>query len=94
MNTTNDKAIQELVTRMRRVETRLTAYMVSQGVEVNAHPRWVVTAEDDGYIDVPALTTSLVACVSVIPKDYPFDEVEVRCGGSRIAMLDMAGVGL
>lgn len=91
---TNNEAIRELVTRMRRVETRLTAYMVSQGVEVNAYPRWVVTAEDDGYIDVPALTASLVACVSVVPKDYPFDEVEVRCGGSRIAMLDMAGVGL
>jgi hypothetical protein len=91
---TNNEAIRELVTRMRRVETRLTAYMVSKGVEINAHPRWVSGEDEEGYVEVPALTSSLAACVSVVPEDYPFDEVEVRCGGSRIAMLDMAGVGL
>ncbi len=89
MNTTNDKAIQELVTRMRRVETRLTAYMVSKGVEINAHPRWVSGEDEEGYVEVPALTSSLAACVSVVPEDYPFAEVEVRYKDRRIALLDI-----
>lgn len=87
-----DTAINELVTRMRRVETRLTAYMVSQGVEINAHPKWVSTGETDGYIEVPALTASLSACLSVVPESYDLHEVEVVYKGKHLAWLDLDGL--
>jgi hypothetical protein len=89
MSAIDDTATQELLTRMRRVETRLTAFMGSQGVEINSHPRWVPATDTDGYVDVPALTTSLVSCLSVVPKTCPYRDVEVRFGGARIATLDV-----
>lgn len=87
-----DDAINELVTRMRRVETRLTAYMVSQGVEINAHPKWVPTEDDEGYVEVPALTASLSACLAVVPANYNWHEVEVVYKGKHLAWLDLDGL--
>lgn len=81
---------QELLKRMIRIETRLTAFMVSQGVEINSHPRWVAATPDTcAYIEVPALTTSLVSCLSVVPKDYPYRDVEVWFGEACIATLNL-----
>jgi hypothetical protein len=92
-NMNNDSTLNEVVTRMRRVETRLTAYMASQGVEFNAQPRWVTEDSGAGHIELTALTASLTVCLSVVPKDYPFDDVDVTHGGRVVAVLYLEGTG-
>ena len=92
-NMNNDSTLNEVVTRMRRVETRLTAYMASQGVEFNAQPRWVPEDSGAGHIELTALTASLTVCLAVVPKDYPFEDVDVMHGGRVVAVLYLEGNG-
>jgi hypothetical protein len=92
-NNNNDSILNELIKRLRRVETRLTAYMASQGVEFNAQPRWVPEDSGAGHIELTALTASLAVCLSVIPKDYPFEDVDVMQGGRMGAVLYLEGTG-
>lgn len=57
---------QEAVDRLRRIETRLTAYLVKQGetVKGQAQPRW---DDKEECVVVPHLDCSLSKCMGLIP---------------------------
>ncbi len=61
--------LQEAVDRMRRVETRLTKFLVSIGFDTGVRqPIW-----NDGVIEVPSPACSLVDILSVVPDDVDAD---------------------
>jgi len=66
--------IQEAVDRSRRIETRLTKYLVGIGVETGVRrPVW-----HEGTVEAPSPATSLMDCLSVIPATWdPNEEVLV-----------------
>ena len=82
-----DQIARELTARTRRIETRLTAYLVSQGTEVGTPPRWVDTP-DGGYIEITATTSSLMACMALIPPGCDY-EVDVVHDGVIVAVLSV-----
>ena len=86
MNDMNE-TLRELTARTRRIETRLTAYLISQGSEVGAPPQWVDTP-DGGYVSITELTTSLMACMALIPPGCDYD-VDVVHGGVIVAVLNV-----
>ena len=59
--------MQEVVDRCRRMETRLTRFLESQGFDTQTRrPEW----RDDGVILVPSLGASLKDIQSVIPPNW------------------------
>lgn len=61
----------EVVDRMRRVETRITAFLEAQGFDTGVRrPRWA-----DGDILVPSAQSSLQDILNTIPEDWPENEV-------------------
>lgn len=64
------KDIKEIKDRTRRVETRVTRWLESQGFETNIQkPAW----HEDRLI-VPTSACSLVDCLSIIPPEWPNDK--------------------
>ena len=63
---------QEAVDRLRRIETRLTAYLVKQGeiVKGQAQPHWSAI---DECVVVPHLDCSLSKCMGLIPSHLSGD---------------------
>lgn len=89
--TTQDHAmIEEVVARTRRIETRLTSYLVSIGAHTAAErntPTWVGVG-DDGYILLAGVDVSLSACIRAIPEGY-CGEVNVIHDGEIVAVLNV-----
>lgn len=75
----------EALDRLRRIETRLTKYLETQGVEtVIRRPLW----DGDGIIRVPSPGTSLSEILSVIPTSWPDEaNVAVLCKGKYLCSL-------
>jgi hypothetical protein len=69
---TIEQNTQEAVDRLRRIETRLTAYLVKNGetVKGQAQPYW---SENDECVVVPHLDCSLSKCMGIIPADLSGD---------------------
>jgi hypothetical protein len=64
-----DDILRELRDRMRRVETRLTKFLQSQGFDtMSQQPLW-----KDGVVDVPSMSCSIKDVMSVIPGDWDSD---------------------
>lgn len=60
----------EVVDRCRRMETRMTKFLESQGFDtLTSRPRW-----SNGTIYAPSVDTSMRSLLSVIPADWPIDE--------------------
>ena len=60
----------EAAERARRIETRLTRFMIASGVDTGGlMPVWC----DDGYIEVPSRAASLTDIASVIPENWDRD---------------------
>lgn len=61
-----ETAVQEISDRTRRIETRLTAYLVKQGetVKGQAQPFW---NPRDECVVVPHLDCSLSTCMGLVP---------------------------
>jgi len=77
------KTLEELRDRTRRVETRLTKYLESQGFDTQTQrPEW----RSDGYVNVPSPNISLKDVLSVIPHTY-LDEVRIVHKGVIIASI-------
>jgi len=57
---------QEAVDRLRRIETRLTSYLVKQGetVKGQTQPYW---SEKDECVVIPHLDCSLSKCMGLVP---------------------------
>lgn len=57
----------EVLDRVRRMETRLTRYLESQGFDTKTRkPYW----KADGTVVIPSLATSIADCLAVVPKDW------------------------
>lgn len=75
---------QELLDRTRRIETRLTTFLVSQGFEVHATmPVW-----SNGVITIPSMGCSIRDIMKAIPEDWcSEDDVAVTHRGDAIAYI-------
>jgi len=63
----SETQLKEVVDRTRRIETRLTKFMVAQGFETGARkPVW---SEGDHSIVVPNASTSLADCIEAFPAE-------------------------
>lgn len=72
--------MQEVVDRCRRIETRLTKFIIEQSGEIQSRlPVW-----GDYAIHLPSVDCSLKQILKVIPKDYTGD----------VAVYDPAGIRL
>lgn len=84
MNDLNDRAldlIQETADRTRRIETKLTRALASQGFDVQtSKPLWV---EPDMLI-IPSRSVSLGDCLTTVPLPYT-GYMRVVCDGQVIA---------
>lgn len=66
---TTEHKIDEIADRTRRIETRITKYIESQGVDTGVRrPTW-----SRGDVSVPSLDTSLRDILAAIPDGYPND---------------------
>lgn len=78
----------EMVDRLRRIETRLTKYMLTQGFDTQSQkPTWL----GDGVIDIPSRSCALSDCLEAIPADWVKDEgVTILCKGQFVADIFLA----
>lgn len=69
---TIEQNTQEAVDRLRRIETRLTAYLIRQGeiVKGQAQPHW---SASDECVVVPHLDCALSTCMSLVPPQLTGD---------------------
>lgn len=75
--------IEELLDRVRRIETRLTRYMTENGFDTHAQrPRYYPTRQ---ALVVPSRNVSLADCLRALPDGVK--SVEVFIGRDRIAQL-------
>lgn len=59
--------LKEMSDRMRRMETRLTKFLMTMGFDTETHrPLW-----RDGTIYLPSTSASLKSCLEVIPEKWP-----------------------
>ena len=82
---THNTQVQEILDRTRRIETRLTSYLVRQGEPTfAAKPTW------DGVrrcINVPTLDCSIGSCMGVVPGDEQEDVEVYDRRGNLIALI-------
>lgn len=62
---TTPQLIQEIADRCRRIETRLTRYMVAEGFDATTKPHF-----DEGTLFLPSPDCSIQDCVSAIPAGW------------------------
>ena len=64
-----DHDLGEVLDRVRRIETKLTKFIESQGVDSGArHPIWLST---NGSIHMQSLETSVKELLALIPPNWP-----------------------
>jgi hypothetical protein len=79
-----DNTLREIVDRLRRLETRLTKYMISQGFDSQTQtPVWL----DDGYLEVPSLHVELSDIVKSVPDSWNEEVVITHKGNPIISFL-------
>lgn len=62
--------VKEIKDRTRRIETRVTRFLESQGFDTEVKkPLWV-----DDQIVVPTRACSINDCLMVVPSDWPSDK--------------------
>lgn len=67
----NNDPLKEIADRCRRMETRLTKFLESQGFDTRVQrPIFLPTGE----LRVPSLAISLQDCIAVIPPNWSEDE--------------------
>jgi hypothetical protein len=85
---TDSDAIQETVSRARRIETRLTGLLVALGHDTEAQkPRW---SPSDSSLILPSPHTSLKECLAAIPNDWT-GEVKLSIGSELVGRFKRAG---
>ena len=78
----------EMLQRVRRIETRLTQLMLAQGVSTQAQkPKF---DSKTSTLQVPSRHTSLMECTKAIPNGWD-RPVRILVGGDLVAVL--AGLG-
>jgi hypothetical protein len=85
---TTEHDIMEIRDRCRRLETKVTAYLESQGFETNSmKPAWTTF----GAVEIPNLGASLKDILAIVPKAY-FEEdgaedIPIVCKGKTVGWL-------
>lgn len=81
---TPEEAIDEILDRSRRIETRIVKGFESLGGQtLSTPPRW-----DHGTIQVPSPAVSLRDCLDTIPHDWPKGKpVVVKCKGDYLTTI-------
>jgi len=83
MSTPNEYSMKEVVDRCRRMETRLTKFLESQGFDTQVKR---ATWKDDRTITVPSPSVSLKEVMTTIPSTWPpEDGIRVEHKGETIA---------
>ena len=80
--------LEQITARTRRIETRLTSYLVDTGHYQAVPPRWVQTGDAEGFISVPALDSTLGACLAVVPAGHE-GEVNVVHNNIIVAVVNV-----
>jgi hypothetical protein len=77
------QGLQEIRDRLRRLETRTTKFMESQGFDTHVQrARW----QGNGKIEVPAPSCSLKEVLDAVPEDWPGD-IDVIYDGKKLCQL-------
>ena len=82
-----EEDIHEILSRCRRMETRLTRGLEALGVNTEAQkPIWNAA---DGSVHIPSLYASIKDIKAVIPADYieKIDDVPIKYSGETIYVL-------
>lgn len=81
MTITRDET-KEVLDRMRRMETRITKYLESQGFDTGVkRPTW-----EGGKVSIPSLSCSIKEALSVVPTDWDKDdEITIVHKGDEVA---------
>lgn len=81
----NDPALKEIADRCRRMETRLTKFLESQGFDTRVQrPVFLVTGE----VRIPSMACSIQECLASIPPDWdPNREIIVTLHGETMMSL-------
>lgn len=88
--TEQEEVQKEMRDRLRRIETRLTSYLVKQGETVGGQPQPEWNDKEECVV-VSALDCSLSKCMSVIPPELSGD-VYIRTEDYRyIATIHIGG---
>ena len=83
-----ESAEQEILSRARRIETRLTQLMIGLGVSTQAHKPTYDAASHT--LTVPSIHSSLKEILDSIPENC-HDDVAVRLGDSVLIWVSRAG---
>ena len=76
--------LDEILVRAKRIETKLTGYLESQGYEAGGmKPVWTGTV-----IEVPTPSVSIRDCVSVIPEGE-YGWLPVMCGETMLCRISL-----
>lgn len=81
-NLPDEKKLNEMLDRTRRIETRLTRYLEQNGFETGVQrPSW----NPRGIIEIPTRACSVHDLLAVVPKDWnPETEIIVRIHGEFV----------
>lgn len=79
--------IEDIATRLRRIETRLSKFMEWQGFDLQAtKPTW-----KDGRVNIPSVGTPLREILNVIPSNWD-DDVDIYHRGKFISILNQTAL--
>lgn len=85
---TDSQAIQETVSRTRRIETRVTQLLVGMGFDTESQkPHWDPTAAS---LSLPSPHTSFKECLAAIPNDWTKD-VKLFIGNELVGTFRRSG---
>lgn len=78
---------QEVLDRVRRIETKLTAWLERHGGQTKSdRPTWA-----DGVVEIPSLDISLRDILTTIPITWKLrsaEDIEVKLKGKRVCWIE------
>ncbi len=80
----NEASFGDLVARLRRIETKLTTFVVAAGQPATPQPcTWA-----QGVVNAPNARVAFLDVMQVIPRDY-YGQVVVRYRGDVLGVFDV-----
>lgn len=75
---------QEILDRVRRIETRLTKFLEASGFDTQVQRPGFTP---DGFLVIPTPSVSLRDCLEAIPREWYGKRVVVRHKGENLAVI-------
>lgn len=69
-----DPLMREAVDRLRRIETRFTKYLESQGFDTKVRRPVFHKVAEQGVVDIPSPATALKDIITAVPGDWDVDD--------------------